>query len=81
MKTEILIITATLLLLVIQYGIIFMLYRKVSRLEDSIERITIYLHMCADGSPSGIQKCAEAMKRMNEAISKMGVKVSTSREG
>ena len=74
MRTEILIITATLLLLVIQYGIIFMLYRKVSRLEDSIERITLYLHMCADGSPSAIQKCAEAIKRMGEAFGKMGIK-------
>lgn len=74
MKTEILIITATLLLLVIQYGIIFMLYRKVSRLEDSIERTTLYLHMCADGSPSAIQKCAEAIKRMGDAIGKMGIK-------
>ena len=68
------IITAALLLLVIQYGIIFMLYRKVSRLEDRIERITLYLHMCADGSPSAIQKCAEAIKRMGEAIGKMGIK-------
>ncbi len=74
MKTEILIITATLLLLVIQYGIIFMFYRKVSRLEDSIERITLYLHSSANDFPSAIQKCAESMKRMGEAIGKMGIK-------
>lgn len=74
MNTEILIITAVLLLLVIQYGIIFLLYRRIGRLEDNIERITNYLYMCADGSPTAIQQCAEAIKRMGEAINKMGIK-------
>ena len=68
------IFTALVILIIIQFGINLHLYRKIGRLEDSIERIILYLHMCADGSPSAIQKCAEAMKRMGEAIGKMGIK-------
>lgn len=68
------IFTALVILIIIQFGINLHLYREIGRLEDSIERIKLYLHTCADDSPSAIQKCAEAMKRMGEAIGKIGIK-------
>ena len=74
------IIVAIVLLAIILCGVTIHLYRKIERIESSIERITLYLHMCSDGSPTAIQKCAEAMKRMGETIGKMGVKLPIDKE-
>lgn len=75
------IIVALVLLAIILCGVTIHLYRKIERIESSIERITLYLHMCSDGSPAAIQQCAEAMKRMGEGIGKMGVKLPIDKEG
>ncbi len=75
------IIVALVLLAIILCGVTIHLYRKIERIESSIERITLYLHMCSDGSPTAIQQCAEAMKRMGEAIGKMGAKLPIDKEG
>jgi len=75
------IIVALVLLAIILFGVTIHLHRKIERMESSIERITLYLHMCSDGSPTAIQQCAEAMKRMGEAIGKMGVKLPIEKEG
>jgi hypothetical protein len=74
------IIVAAVLLMIILCGVTIRLHRKIERMESSIERITIYLHMCSDGSPTAIKQCADAMKRMGEAIGKMGVKPPTEKE-
>ena len=74
------IIVAAVLLMIILCGVTIRLHRKIERMESSIERITIYLHMCSDGSPTAIKQCADAMKRMGEAISKLGLKPPTEKE-
>lgn len=80
MTTSIMIIVAAVLLVIILCGAIIHLHRKIERLESSIERITLYLHMCSDGSPTAIKQCADAMKRMGEVIGKMGVKIPIDKE-
>jgi hypothetical protein len=74
------IIVAVVLLAIILCGVTIHLHRKIERIESSVERITLYLHMCSDGSPTAIQQCAEAMKRMCEAIGKMGMKLPIDKE-
>lgn len=74
------IIVAAVLLIIILCGVTIHLHRKIERMESSIERITLYLHMCSDGSPTAIRQCADAMKRMGEAIGKMDVKPQKEKE-
>ena len=74
------IIVAVVLLAIILCGVTIHLHRKIERMESSIERITLYLHMCSDGSPTAIQQCADAMKRMCEVIRKMGAKLPIDKE-
>lgn len=74
------IIVAIVLLAIILCGETIHLQRKIERMESSIERITLYLHMCSDGSPTAIQQCADAMKRLGVAIGKMGVKLPIDKE-
>lgn len=74
------IIVAVVLLAIILCGVTIHLHRKIERMESSIERITLYLHMCSDGSPTATQQCADAMKRMCEAIGKMEMKLPIDKE-
>lgn len=71
------IIVALVLLAIILCGVTIHLYRKIERVESSIERITLYLPFV----PTAIQQCAETMKRMGEVIGKMGVKLPIDKEG
>lgn len=74
------IIVAVVLLAIILCGVTIHLHRKIERMESSIERITLYLHMCADGSPAAIRQCAEAIKRMSDAIAGCGAKAPDRKE-
>ncbi len=74
------IIVAVVLLAIIICGVTIHLHRRIDRMESCIERITLYLHMCSDGSPTAIQQCADAIKRMSKAIGKMGVKLPIDKE-
>lgn len=75
------VIVAVVLLAIILCGVVIHLHLKIERMKSSIERITLYLHMCSDGSPTAIKQCADAMKRMGDAIGKMGVKPPMEKEG
>lgn len=80
MTTIIMFFIAVVLLLIILCWTIIHLHRKIERMESSIERITLYLQMCSDGSPNAIQQCSEAMKRLGETIGKMGWKPQVEKE-
>ena len=78
MKLLILIVCVSIVLLC---GLVIHLLWRVSSLEDRIERITLYLQMCGDGSPNAFRQCAEAFKKMGEAIRNCGVEFPESEEG
>lgn len=74
-------ILIVLVVIALQAVLIMNLLWRVLSLEARIDRIKLYLEMCADGSPTAIQQCADAIKRMGEAFSQFKVKIPTKEEG
>lgn len=73
-------ILIVLVVIALQTVLIMNLLRRIVSLEARIDRIKLYLEMCADGSPTAIQQCANALKRMGEALSQFKVKIPTKEE-